>query len=289
MNSLFEYGFTQLSYAAWSVAIPVPFFVILAMLIKGRGLLRDIRPALPEAATAILMLVIDALLFTPFLVATALLINQLFAWVPWRDFWAGWPLWAVALVGILVADFAGYWRHRFEHSELLWPSHAIHHSDTAMTWLAIFRFHPFNRFSTFVLDGAALALLGLPPFAIIANNAVRHFYGALIHADLPWTYGPLGRIFVSPAMHRWHHANDKAAFDTNYATVFSAIDLIFGTYRVPGPCDVPLGVSEDMGRGVVGQYMHPLRPRSYAPIRRALRRKSAEVSREVGQGVGSVP
>ena len=288
MNSLFEYGLAQLTHAAWSLAIPVPFFMLLAVLTKGKTILRDIRPALPEAGIAILMLVSEALLFLPFLVASAVLINQLFAWVPWRDVWTSWPVWAVAFVGILVGDFAGYWRHRFEHSELLWPSHAVHHSDTAMTWLAIFRFHPFNRFSTVILDGAALALLGLPPFAIIANSAVRHFYGAFIHADLPWTYGPLGRIFVSPAMHRWHHAKDKAAFNTNYATVFSAIDFMFGTYRVPGPCDAPLGVSDDMGEGFIGQYIYPLHLRSYAPVRRARRRKAAEAGREVGQRVGSI-
>ncbi|CDX50906.1 conserved membrane hypothetical protein [Mesorhizobium plurifarium] len=273
MSSLFAYSLAQLIYAARSLVEPLPFFVLLAALTKGRAIFRDVRATLSEARIAILILVSEALLFAPILVASAILIERLFAWVPWRDFWTGWPLWAVALVGVLVGDFAGYWRHRLEHSELLWPSHAIHHSDTAMTWLAIFRFHPINRLSTVFLDGAAIAVLGLPPYAIIANSAVRHFYGAFIHADLPWTYGHLGRIFVSPAMHRWHHAKDKAAFNTNYATVFSMIDIIFGTYRVPGPCDVPLGVSDDMGSGFIGQYVYPFRPRSYAPVRRARRRK----------------
>jgi sterol desaturase/sphingolipid hydroxylase (fatty acid hydroxylase superfamily) len=49
-------------------------------------------------------------------------------------------------------------------------------------------------------------LLGFPSYAIIANNLVRHYYGYYVHADLPWTHGKLGKIFVSPAMHRWHHA-----------------------------------------------------------------------------------
>jgi sterol desaturase/sphingolipid hydroxylase (fatty acid hydroxylase superfamily) len=34
-------------------------------------------------------------------------------------------------------------------------------------------------------------------------------YGCLVtlpHANLRWTFGPLGRIFVSPAYHRLHHA-----------------------------------------------------------------------------------
>ena len=35
-------------------------------------------------------------------------------------------------------------------------------------------------------------------------------YGCLVtlpHANLRWTFGPLGRVFVSPAYHRLHHAS----------------------------------------------------------------------------------
>jgi hypothetical protein len=142
-----------------------------------------------------------------------------------------------------------------------------------MTWLTLERFHPINRLTTFLIDSSALLLLGLPPAALIANMLVRHYYGYLIHADLPWTYGPLGRVFVSPAMHRWHHAADKAAFDTNYATVFSIFDQAFGTYRVPGPCTVPLGVTDDMAPTLAGQMSYAFSPRAYR------RRKAKSVAR----------
>jgi len=93
----------------------------------------------------------------------------------------------------------------------------------------------------------------------VANNVVRHYYGYFIHADLPWTYGPLSTIFVSPAMHRWHHARDLRYAGTNFATVFAVFDRTFGTFALPGPCNVPLGVEEDMGCGFRGQLFHPLR------------------------------
>jgi sterol desaturase/sphingolipid hydroxylase (fatty acid hydroxylase superfamily) len=96
----------------------------------------------------------------------------------------------------------------------------------------------------------------------------------LIHADLPWTYGRLGKVFVSPAMHRWHHARDAAAYNTNYATVFSIFDRTFGTFRVPGPCDAPLGISEEMGAGIAGQLAHPFRPSRYRFYRRVHGRSS---------------
>jgi sterol desaturase/sphingolipid hydroxylase (fatty acid hydroxylase superfamily) len=132
-----------------------------------------------------------------------------------------------------------------------------------MTWFALERFHPVNRITTFVIDTGVLVLLGFPEFAIVANGLVRHYYGFLIHADLPWTWGPLGKIFVSPAMHRWHHADDPVYYKTNFATVFSFWDQMFSTFRVPGPCDAPLGVSDDMGSGATGQLLYPLRRHAY--------------------------
>ena len=88
---------------------------------------------------------------------------------------------------------------------------------------------------------------------------VRHYYGYLLHADVPWTLGKFELVFNSPAMHRWHHSRDVRTSSTNFATIFSVWDRVFGTLHAPGPCDAPLGVEEDMGQGVVGQYLHPFR------------------------------
>ncbi len=132
-----------------------------------------------------------------------------------------------------------------------------------MTWLTLQRFHPINRITTYLIDVGVLLLLGFPPVVVVANSLVRHYYGYFIHADLPWTYGPLGRVLVSPAMHRWHHAADARFFNTNYATVFSVFDQMFGTFRVPGPCTSPLGVSDKMQPTLAGQMAYALSPRAY--------------------------
>ena len=66
------------------------------------------------------------------------------------------------LRGRAIGDFFSYWRHRLEHTRLLWPAHAIHHSDTDLTWLTIGRFHPIDRVVTCTVDIALLALLGFP-------------------------------------------------------------------------------------------------------------------------------
>lgn len=169
----------------------------------------------------------------------------------------------VVVFAVFAGDFIGYWRHRFEHSRLLWPAHATHHSDEHMTWLTLQRFHPINFLSTFVIDTTFLTLLGFPPYAVIANNLIRHYYGYFIHADIPWRYGLLEKVFVTPTMHRWHHAKERAAHNTNYATVFSVLDRAFGTYRVPSQCTVPLGVSHKLGKNILPQMLYPFRPSAY--------------------------
>jgi sterol desaturase/sphingolipid hydroxylase (fatty acid hydroxylase superfamily) len=58
-------------------------------------------------------------------------------------------------------------------------------------------------------------------------------------------------------MHRWHHARDVTGAGSNFATVFSVFDQAFGTYYVPGICNVPLGVTDEMGEGTIGQLTYP--------------------------------
>jgi sterol desaturase/sphingolipid hydroxylase (fatty acid hydroxylase superfamily) len=164
----------------------------------------------------------------------------------------------VLFLTIFIADMVGYFRHRLEHTRILWPTHVLHHSDADMTWMAIYRFHPINRLTTSIIDAGALFVVGFPAWAIAINYLVRHYYGAFIHANLPWTYGWLGKVFVSPAMHRWHHVREGQGVGSNFATVFSVFDLLFKTYYVPGPCNVPLGVNGINDQSYLSQLLLPV-------------------------------
>jgi sterol desaturase/sphingolipid hydroxylase (fatty acid hydroxylase superfamily) len=272
VEQLLIHAWDAVHKAAIAVLEPLPFFVLLALAVKRKRLLDDVRRALPESKMNLLIHLSDAIAVAPLLVLLTVWMGSIFqayALIP-APFWDGLHPVIVGAAAVFLGDFIGYWRHRFEHTPLLWPSHAVHHSDTQMTWLAIFRFHPFNRLTTAVIDSAFILAIGLPPYAVLVNSLVRHNYGAFIHADLPWTYGPFGKVFVSPVMYRWHHAIDRQAYNTNYATVFSLFDRAFGTYRVPGPCDKPLGVPESMGDGFIGQMAHPLRSSSYRYFLRSI-------------------
>ncbi|MGI9503551.1 MAG: sterol desaturase family protein, partial [Geminicoccaceae bacterium] len=247
-------GILSLIVALQALAGPAIFFFCLALIIKKKALFDDLRRAVGETGLNLKIVIVNVLLTVPLIAVLnqaihhVLKTHDLLLITP--EAWEGLPVWSVMLFAVFIGDFVGYWRHRLEHTALLWPSHAVHHSDTEMTWLTLERFHPINRATTGVIDNLVLFLMGVPPVALIANNLVRHYYGYLIHADLPWTYGRLSLLFVSPAMHRWHHAADARFFQKNFATVFSIFDRAFGTYRVPGPCTSPLGVTDKMAPSV---------------------------------------
>jgi sterol desaturase/sphingolipid hydroxylase (fatty acid hydroxylase superfamily) len=263
MTSLVLSTWEALVESARDLLIPALIFAAIALVARGAAAVRTARAATPEVRTNLILFAFDVVAVTPLLAVALAASGALIQSAGLRLFpaeqWAALPAWAIVFIALFAGDFIAYWRHRLEHTALLWPAHAIHHSDEAMTWTTGLRFHPFNRVTTALIDTTFLALLGLPLWALIANNLVRHYYGLFIHMDLPWTYGPLGRVLVSPAMHRWHHIRDADGAGANFATVFSVFDQAFGTYRLPGPCDVPLGVRDNIGRGAVGQLLWPFK------------------------------
>jgi sterol desaturase/sphingolipid hydroxylase (fatty acid hydroxylase superfamily) len=263
MTNYFSTALEALWTAFSALLWPAIIFAAIALAARGFASLDTARAASGEVRTNMILLAVDAGFVAPLLALMVAAVGALMQSNGLRLFtveaWSTLPAWLVLLTAVFAGDFVGYWRHRLEHTAFLWPTHAIHHSDTAMTWTTLFRFHPLNRLTTALIDTSALALLGLPPWALAANLLLRHYYGMFIHMDVPWTYGPLGRVLVSPAMHRWHHIRDSDGAGVNFATVFSVFDQAFRTHHVPGPCTLPLGVRDDIGQGALAQLIWPVR------------------------------
>ena len=256
-------AFNALRVAAAVLAISVLAFGLFAILLKGREAFAAAERAIAEIRLNLAFYFFDALFVAPGLTVMIAVIRAAIAnnalMVFNESLWnsAGLPVTLFAV--LFIGDFISYWRHRIEHTRMFWPAHVIHHSDTDMTWLTLSRFHPINRITTAAIDVSLLALLGFPTWALVANNLFRHYYGEVIHADVPWMYGRFGKLFVSPVMHRWHHARDVIGTGSNFATIFSIFDLQFGTYYLPGLCTVPLGVTDDQypGKGLIRHLLHP--------------------------------
>lgn len=139
-------------------------------------------------------------------------------------FWFELPL------ALVLADLAGYWSHRMRHSGVLWFFHAIHHSPTRLDALAAARMHPIDDIIDNTLVAIALFVAGFSPGIIFAIGPILLLHIALTHANVPWDFGFLRRVLVSPAIHRAHH---EIGAGKNYAGMFSFIDVVFGTYAEP--------------------------------------------------------
>jgi sterol desaturase/sphingolipid hydroxylase (fatty acid hydroxylase superfamily) len=236
-------------------------YVFLALVVKGRAAIRGARDAVAETRLNVAWYFLDALFIAPVVglvvAGLRLFVDRYSLSVLDAATWQTLGTLPTVVLAVFFGDLVSYWRHRLEHTPWLWPAHAIHHSDTQMTWLTLARFHPVNRLVTASIDLGVLALLGFPVWAIITNEIVRHHYGEFIHADFNWTFGPLGYVFVSPTMHQWHHARDVVGSGSNFATVFAIFDYAFGTYDVPGVCNVALGVTDGVGSSIARQLLHP--------------------------------
>lgn len=157
------------------------------------------------------------------LAAAAPALQRALAHVPWL---AQLPL------AILVADLAQYWIHRASHRlPWLWRFHAIHHSATAMDWLAGSRLHVVDALLTRALVYAALAALGFDLRAIGLYLAFVAAQATFVHANVRWDLRWLEPWLVTPRLHHWHHA--AATPDVNFAVHLPCLDRLFGTLWRP--------------------------------------------------------
>jgi sterol desaturase/sphingolipid hydroxylase (fatty acid hydroxylase superfamily) len=78
---------------------------------------------------------------------------------------------------------------------------------------------------------ALLANAAVPSTAIVIYLVLATFP----HANLRWTFGPLGRVFVSPAYHRIHHAA-VGRNDLNLGTVLTLGDVLARRASRPSEC-----------------------------------------------------
>lgn len=161
---------------------------------------------------------------------------------------------------LIVSDFLAYASHRLFHRRPLWKFHAVHHSSEELDWLSATRLHPVNEIGARVFQVVPLFLLGFRGEAIAAAIPFLTLYAIFLHANVPWSFGPLRFVIASPRFHRWHHTSESEGLDKNFSGLFPWIDLIFGTfYMPPGLEPRHFGVSDAVPRTFGGQLAYPFR------------------------------
>jgi sterol desaturase/sphingolipid hydroxylase (fatty acid hydroxylase superfamily) len=152
-------------------------------------------------------------------------------WIELRST-AHWPGWLLIPLTVVAMDGANWLAHYADHRlDTLWRFHALHHSQEELSVLTSFRAHPLMHTTGFLL--ATVPVVALMPTRPIAPVLITIYVciGTLQHANLRWTFGPVGRLIVSPAYHRLHHARDTQ--HVNLGVVLTIWDVLAGRARFP--------------------------------------------------------
>jgi len=170
-------------------------------------------------------------LMTLLSVGAATLLGRYASWIELRSTQT-WPGWLLIPLTVVAMDAANWLAHYADHRlDFLWRFHALHHSQEELSVLTSFRAHPLMHTTGFIL--AAVPVVVLMPARPIAPVVITVYVciGTLQHANLRWTFGPLGRVIVSPAYHRLHHAPDVQ--HSNLGVVLTIWDVLAGRARFP--------------------------------------------------------
>lgn len=165
---------------------------------------------------------------------------------------------------LIVADLTQYWVHRAFHTvPALWKFHAVHHSTTAMDWLAGSRLHLIDAIVTRGTSYIPIYVLGFSEPAIAAYVVIVVIQATFIHANVRWTFGPLRWLVATPAFHHWHHSAQAEAIDKNFAVHLPVWDWLFGTCHLPNrwPEGYGLAGGDDVPEGWGRQFVFPFRRR----------------------------
>jgi sterol desaturase/sphingolipid hydroxylase (fatty acid hydroxylase superfamily) len=187
----------------------------------------------------------------------------------------GVPRWCFVVAAVLGIDAADWLSHLANHRiTAMWRLHAVHHSQEELSILTTFRAHP--------LVHVSFLLSAIPVLAVASNTAtpavvltVYACLGSLPHANVRWTYGPAGRVLISPAYHRLHHAA-TGRLDINLGTVFAVWDVLSRRAVFPargqaviatGLAGRPVPVEQSGGRPRLGRTMLSQLAEPFTPAR----------------------
>ncbi|MBX7145847.1 MAG: sterol desaturase family protein [Alphaproteobacteria bacterium] len=144
------------------------------------------------------------------------------------------PILCQILIGFLIRTLIGYYIHYAMHKvSFLWKIHRLHHTDTDMDVSTTVRFHPLEWFVSLPFVVFGIILTGISPLSIILYEIFDAAWNVITHTRLrfPEKIDKILRIiFVTPSMHAWHHSDQQIQTDSNYGSIFSLWDHIFGTY-----------------------------------------------------------
>lgn len=143
-----------------------------------------------------------------------------------------WPLAAIATIA--VQSLSSYTLHVVMHKvPWFWRLHRVHHLDTTLDLSTGLRHHPLEYPLTLFTDISVAIVFGLTPWALIVYGTVDGLFSFYGHANikLPSRLDhALRYLVVTPRIHAVHHSSYQPETDSNYGSIFTIWDRVFGTY-----------------------------------------------------------
>ena len=178
----------------------------------------------------------------------------------------GLPLGLHACLAVLLLDVWGYGWHRINHRfAWLWRFHRMHHSDPWMDVSTAQRFHPVEILISSTLRIPLMILLGIHLWELLLYEMLLLVVIDFHHANIavPEPVDRLLRtVLVTPAMHKVHHSRIKVDTDSNYSSLLSLWDRIFGSFRLrPDLSAIEMGLdgwSDPLNQSLRGMLATPL-------------------------------
>jgi len=157
------------------------------------------------------------------------------------------------IFGFILLDLWTYFWHRLNHRfKYLWKFHKVHHSDTEMDSTSAIRFHTVEIALSSIFRIPIIFIIGLNIETLIVYESVLFFSTVFHHSNLniPKRWDSMIQVFlVSPNMHRIHHSVRMKESNSNYTSLFSLWDKVFGTFKmIPDIKGITLGLKELRGR-----------------------------------------
>ena len=195
----------------------------------------------------------------------------------------------IGVVLFVIQDFLIFLMHRLQHTiPILWEFHKVHHSATYLSPLTGMRFHPAELLYEDIIRGIVFSILvgaisyfyvfNLVSILLLSANLglIITYLGLfpLQHSHLNVSLGWFDGILISPAVHQIHHSKLPSHYGSNYGSVFSIWDFLFGTLYIPAKGErLVYGIGEEQA-----DYDSPWRC-LYLPFVRAYR-----ISRDYWRG-----
>ncbi|MEZ4754428.1 MAG: sterol desaturase family protein [Bdellovibrionota bacterium] len=171
------------------------------------------------------------------------------------------------VLALVLFDLWMYLWHRMNHRvKFLWKFHRMHHSDSEMDVTTGLRFHPGEIILSFCARLIIIPLIGINFSELIVYEVLLQFIVLFHHSNISINKSidkVFKLVFVSPHMHKVHHSDIQTETDSNYSSVFSVWDRVFGSLNNREDTEnISFGLKEfnkDSDQEVVGMLKTPFK------------------------------